>query len=62
MNRHPVDHPRTLRASRLARFARIERMRGVKVRPQIEALRRVPKKLSGALRLKRFLAIARAGL
>ncbi len=60
MTRHLVDHPKAASAGRLAQFARIERLRGVKARPQVEALRRAPKKLSGALRLKRFLAIERA--
>ena len=62
MARHVIDHPRGTKGSRLVPFARIERMRGVKARPQVEALRRAPKKLSGALRLKRFLTIERAGV
>ncbi len=61
MTRHLIDHPRALPATRLQKFAQIERLRGVKARPQVEALRRAPKQLSGALRLKRFLAIERAG-
>ena len=62
MKRHLIDHPRSLNSSRLARYAHIERLRGLKVRPQVDALRRSPKKLSGALRLKRFLAIERASI
>lgn len=62
MKRHLFDHPKTTPAARLARYARIERMRGLKARPQVEALRRVPKQMSGALRLKRFLAIERSGI
>lgn len=62
MKRHLIDHPRGVGSTRLEKFARIERMRGQKARPQVEALRRVPKKMSGGLRLKRFLAIERAGL
>lgn len=62
MKRHLIDHPKTHGSTRLEKFARIERLRGQKVRPQVEALRRVPKKMSGAMRLKRFLAIERAGV
>ena len=62
MSRHLIDHPRDTKGARLRRFARIERLRGVKARPQVEAMRRTPKKLSGTLRLKRFLAIERAAL
>ena len=62
MTRHVIDHQKILKGSRLAKFARIERQRGVKVQPEVAALRRAPKPTHGALRLKRFLAIERAGL
>lgn len=62
MTRHLIDHPRTQFGSRLSRYARIERLRGPKARPQVEILRRAQKKTCGALRLKRFLTIERAGI
>lgn len=60
MTRHLIDHPRSKLGSRLVRFAQIERMRGVKASPQVEALRRSTRPLSNALRLKRFLKIEHA--
>jgi hypothetical protein len=62
MTRHVIDHPRNAKGTRVRRFARIERTRGIIARPPVETLRRKPKQLSGALRLKRFLAIERAEL
>ena len=60
MTKHILDHPRSAHGSRLQRFARIERLRGVKARPQVEALRRQPRKVDPSARLKRFLEIERA--
>ena len=58
MTRHVIDHPRTPGA-RLVPFARIERMRGQKARPQVEVLRRAPRKTAAGIRLQRFLEIER---
>lgn len=62
MTRHVIDHPGRTKGTRAKRFIQIERIRGIKPRSPVETLRRKPRQLSGALRLKRFLAIKRAEL
>ena len=59
--KHVIDRAHGTRGGRLRRYLAVERMRGQKVRRQVEVLRRVPKGLSASLRLRRYLKIARAG-
>ena len=60
--KHVIDQAHTNRGSRLKRYLAVERMRGVKVRKQVEVLRRMPRGLSASLRVRRFLEIDRAAL
>ncbi len=60
--KHVIDQAHGTRGTRLKRYAAVERMRGRKVRAQVEVMRRIPKGLSSSLRVRRFLAIERAAL
>lgn len=58
--RHIVDGARLRRAARARRFAKVERTLGGLPRRQVQILRRMPRGLSGSLRLKRYLALERS--
>ncbi|MEM0948360.1 MAG: hypothetical protein AAGK37_13195 [Pseudomonadota bacterium] len=60
--KHIIDQAHGTRGTRLRRYAVVERMRGRKVRGQVDVMRRMPKGLSSSLRVRRFLAIERAAL
>ncbi len=61
MSKHILDGTRARTGQRTPRYAMLERMRGLKLRPQTAALRQRPKGLSNALRMRRYLEIARQG-
>lgn len=58
--KHIIDQAHGTRGARLRRYAEIERTHGKKQRPQTETLRRAPRGLSTALRVKEFLKIEHA--
>ena len=57
--KHVLDGPRARGQSRLKRFLRTDR--GASLRRQAEVLQRLPRRLNGSQRLKRYLGIARVG-
>ena len=57
--KHVIDQDHATKGSRTRHYAAVERRRGLKARPQVEVLRRVPKGLSTSLRVRRFLEIER---
>ncbi|MBT8457991.1 MAG: hypothetical protein KJO15_18025 [Alphaproteobacteria bacterium] len=59
MTKHIIDHMHVRAGQRLARFARIERLRGVKLRPQAVKLRRAARPLDNSARLLRYLRMQR---
>ena len=60
--RHLIDQAHGTKGGRIRHFAAVERRRGLKVRPQVEALRKVPRGLSASLRVRRFIEIERGAI
>ncbi|MEL6642802.1 MAG: hypothetical protein AAFQ79_02615 [Pseudomonadota bacterium] len=58
MPKHIVDRPRHRAGQSLSQFLRIERMRRV-AGPRTHSLRRTPRPVNNAGRLRRYLQIAR---
>lgn len=58
MARHIVDRPRHRAGQSLSQFLRLERVRAV-AGPRTRALRRVPRPLNNAARLRRYLQMER---
>ena len=57
--KHVLDGPRARGQARLKRFLRTDR--GAGLRRQAEILQRLPRRLNGSQRLKRYLGIDRVG-
>ncbi|MEO0691713.1 MAG: hypothetical protein AAFY90_02430 [Pseudomonadota bacterium] len=58
MARHIADRPRHRAGQSLSQFLRVARMQAV-AGPRFQAMRRVPRPLNNAARLRRYLQIAR---
>jgi hypothetical protein len=59
MNKHVLDHPRTRSGKTMRRFAQLDTLARAEPRKQAQVLRRMPKKLDGGARLRRYLWIDR---
>jgi hypothetical protein len=59
MGKHIIDHPRSRDGKTMRRFAQLDALMRAEPRKQAQVLRRMPKKLDGGTRLRRYLWIER---